>query len=195
MSDFLDLIPPHNAIELWMYPNFTPMDVRCVVWLMTYNFKERKRAELQAGMEPTISSRNHPGLHKPAFGTASESLASAMPPQANGSAPEESGVLMEQMTDETGFHGLGTGLSLGTPATATPDSEQEERNRSKKAAVATMLEGFVDRAAQMLLPEVANRARYYDVVRRAVKVALIGRAGVLALVLLWALRKWRRTRR
>jgi 8-oxo-dGTP pyrophosphatase MutT (NUDIX family) len=51
MSDFLDLMPPHNALTLWTYPNFTPLDVRFVVWLMTYRFKSRKRAELQAGSE------------------------------------------------------------------------------------------------------------------------------------------------
>lgn len=187
MSDFLDLMPPHNALELWMYPNFTPLDVRFVVWLMTYRFKARKRAELQAGMEPAGSNNTHTEFHRPAFGTASESLASASP--AHPSVPSDSTVLVDR-PDETGFHGLGTGLSLG--AAPTEGTEKLERNRSKKAAVSTMLEGFVDRLAPYVLPTITNRARYYDVVRKAVGVALVGRAGILGLLLVWTLRRWRR---
>lgn len=155
VSDFLDLIPPHNALTLWTYPTFTPLDVRLIVWLMTYRFKERKRAELQAG---TVV------LHKPAFGGVSESLAS-------------SAVLVER-PDETGFHGLGTGSAVGNV-------------KNKKAAVATMLEGYVDRAASWFLPEIADRARYYDIVRSAVALALACRASSLALFLYWL---WRRHR-
>lgn len=197
MSDFLDLMPPHNGLTLWVYPNFTPLDVRFVVWLMTYRFKDRKRAELQAGMEPAGSNSTHTVFNKPAFGYASESIAStssAQPNQAstaNDSSESESTVLL-QHPDETGFHGLGTGLSVGP--TPPEDYHVERRNRSKKAAVSTMLEGFVDRIAACLLPEITNRARYYDIVRRAVAVVLVGRASLGALVLLWAWRRWRKAR-
>ncbi|KAK5172578.1 uncharacterized protein LTR77_002698 [Saxophila tyrrhenica] len=164
MSDFLDLMPPHNALTLWTYPNFTPLDVRFVVWLTTYRFKARKRAELQAGMEPAGSNSTHTGFNKPAFGYASESIASTTP-------PEGSTVLVDR-PDETGFHGLGTGLSVGP--TLTEDSEEAMRSRSKKAAVSTMLEG------------------YYDIVRRAVGVALVGRASIATLLVIWAWRRWRK---
>ncbi|TKA82527.1 hypothetical protein B0A55_01218 [Friedmanniomyces simplex] len=172
VADFLDLIPPHNALTLWTYPTFTPLDVRFWVWLLTYRFKERKRAELQAGSSV---------LHKPAFGGVSESLANsavlvdrltASPSPATGAWGEG------ERPDETGLHGLGTGNAVG-----------DVKNR--KAAVATMLEGWVDRVASWCLPAIADRGRYYDIVRRAVGVALVGRAGVLALVLLWAWRRWR----
>ncbi len=182
MSDFLDLMPPHNALDLWMYPNFTPLDVRFVVWLMTYRFKERKRAELQAGMEPAGSNSTHTLFTNPAFGYASESMASATP-------PESSTVLVDR-PDEAGFTGLGTGLSIGPPSPEEVDEETSRRSRTKKAAVSTMLEGFVDRLAACVLPEVANRARYYDVVRRAVAVALVGRASVGVLVAVWVYRRW-----
>lgn len=164
LSDFLDLIPPHNALELWCYPNFTPLDVRFTVWLMTYRFKQRKRVELQAGSEIPL-------YNNPTFGTASESVAY--------SSPSSSTVLVDR-PDETGFHGLGTGNS-------TPSAFSEARSRKKKAAVSTMLDGFVDRIAQYLLPTITDRARYYDIVRRAVAVALAGRAtfAVLLLVLAW----------
>ena len=180
MSDFLDLVPPHNAVTLWSYPTFTPLDVRLVVWLMTYRFKSRKRAELQAGMEPPGSDSpfaNPPAsLSKPAFGYASESLAHN---PSNGIAGS---TVWVDRPDETGFHGLGTGIPVGLG----------DERREKKAAVATMLEGCVETLARWFLPSITNRARYYDIVRRAVMVALVGRAGfgvVLAVML------WRRIRR
>ena len=171
VSDFLDLLPPYDALTLWTYPTFTPPDVRFIVWLLTYRFKERKRAELQAGTQ---------FLTNPAFGYASESIApsAATTPPNESASVSESTVLVER-PDETGLHGLGTGSSTGV------------QTRDKKAAVATMLEGFVERCASFVLPEITNRARYYDIVRRAVAVALVGRIGMGALV---ALLVWRRMR-
>ncbi|KAK0345542.1 hypothetical protein LTR94_010224 [Friedmanniomyces endolithicus] len=151
VADFLDLIPPHNALTLWTYPTFTPLDVRFWVWLLTYRFKERKRAELQAGSAV---------LHKPTFGGASESLANSAVLVDRPTTTSITGEVDGERPDETGFHGLGTGVEV-----------RDVKNR--KAAVASMLEG------------------YYDIVRRAVGVALVGRAGVLALVLLWAWRRWK----
>jgi len=48
VADFLDLLPPHNALELWTYPTFTMPDVRLVIWLTTYNFREKKRLQLES---------------------------------------------------------------------------------------------------------------------------------------------------
>ncbi|KAF2770890.1 hypothetical protein EJ03DRAFT_269910 [Teratosphaeria nubilosa] len=158
VSDFLDLLPPHNALTLWTYPNFTPLDVRFVVWLLTYRFKERKRAELQSGTSL---------LHRPAFGAVSESLASSAV------------MIASERPDETGLHGLGTGSAVG-----------DVKNR--KAAVATMLEGYVESLARPCLSAIADRGRYYDIVRRAVRVALLGRAGFLVLVLWIMVRRLRR---
>ena len=186
VSDFLDLLPPHDALTLWTYPTFTPLDVRFVVWLLTYNFKERKRAELQAGTQ---------FLTSPSFGYATESVApspTATPPSESVSAStvlvdkndsEQNGNMETgERPDETGLHGLGTGTPAGGGT------------RDKKAAVSTMLEGYVDRIARVCLPAVADRARYYDIVRRSVAVALVGRAGlaVWVAVLLWRRMKARR---
>ena len=170
VADFLDLLPPHTALTLWTYPTFTPLDVRFWVWLLTYRFKERKRAELQAGSAV---------LHRPSFGYASESLASSavmVERPGEDAKPQDGG-----RDDETGLHGLGSGITVGD-------------TKNRKAAVATMLEGWVDFAAARVLPEVADRARYYDIVRRAVGVALVGRASVLALVCLVAFRRWQSRR-
>ena len=162
IQDFLDLMPPHNALTLWTYPTFTPLDVRLWIWLLTYNFKNRKRVELQSGSEFRDI--------RPSFGGASETGVQ----NANRSSDDK--------PLETGFHGLGTGSGVGAI-------------HSKKAAVATMLEGWVEFAAEKLLPQIANRGRYYDIVRRAVAVALIGRAGAILLigVLLW--RRWKAGRK
>jgi len=171
LSDFLDLLPPHDALTLWTYPNFTPLDVRIMVWLMTYRFKQRKRVELQSGSD---------FLSKPSFGYASESLAHSV----RNSSPASSTVLVNR-PDETGFHGLGTGVSV---------SSSTSQNQNKKAVVSTMLEGFVESLAVLVLPEVTNRARYYDIVRRAVAVALVGRVSMVVLLAALAWRRLRRTR-
>ena len=148
---------------------------------MTYRFKARKRAELQAGMEPP----GPPGMAvgNPAFGFASESIAPRYEPHPYG-AQDFPSRLTDPATlpdsdrpDETGFHGLGTGV-VG------------ERKAKKKPAVATMLEGWVEGLVPYLLPEVTNRARYYDLVRRAVALALVGRAMGVGLVVVWVWRRW-----
>lgn len=160
IADFLDLLPPHNALTLWSYPTFTPLDVRLTIAVMTYRFKNRKRAELQAGTTLPGDPLDPDDKLRRAFGGVSESM-----------------VIVDR-PDETGFHGLGTGLATG-------------ENKSKKAAVSTMLDGCVDRLITLLLPEIANRARYYDIVRQAVAAALLGRLGVSALLSVLAWRRWR----
>ncbi|RMZ30516.1 hypothetical protein D0859_05396 [Hortaea werneckii] len=222
ISDFLDLIPPHNALELWTYPTFSPLDVRFVVWLMTYRFKQRKRAELQAGTAVPSSSTSSSStgtntatptkeagparmnLHRPSFGGVTESLAN-------------SAVLVPR-PDETGLHGLGTGSAPPHPADIPPNSTNTSSNNEKngdptpdprKAAVSTMLEGYVapppfpsrdknphphSLLVRAFLPAVDSRARYYDIVRRAVGVALLGRAATALVIVLWVLRR-RRGRR
>ncbi|EKG11282.1 hypothetical protein MPH_11627 [Macrophomina phaseolina MS6] len=80
MADFLDLIPPYNAVRLWTYPTFTPIDVRFWLWAMSYRFrkdKEKVLAEHHSGQAPIVVEE---GL---------DSIA----PQTNGSVdPPESGI-------------------------------------------------------------------------------------------------------
>ncbi|WPH04325.1 Hypothetical protein R9X50_00721400 [Acrodontium crateriforme] len=158
VSDFLDFFPPHDALTLWTYPTFTPIDVRAWIWLLTYRYKDRKRAELQGGSSTV--------LRRPAFGGVTESLAATSRPH------------------ETGFHGLGTGSGIEGPAASRIDGLAANEttgpvaNDRKIAAVATMLEGLVERTAGLFLPTITDRGRYYDIIRRAVGVALAARAGV-----------------
>ncbi|KXT14896.1 hypothetical protein AC579_750 [Pseudocercospora musae] len=143
VSDFLDLVPPHNALTLWTYPTFTPLDVRFAIWLMTYNFKERKRIELQSGTEFSFRGM------RPSFGGASESgiMSNVVQPISDVS---ESTVFVEgleesERVDETGLHGLGTGTGVGKVA-------------SRKSAVATMLEGYYDIVRRAVAVSLAGRA-------------------------------------
>ncbi|KAK6406134.1 hypothetical protein LTR95_018693, partial [Oleoguttula sp. CCFEE 5521] len=140
VADFLDLMPPHNALALWTYPTFTPLDVRLSIWLLTYRFKHRKRAELQAGTYlPSDRSttpepdKREDDSHRRSFGAATESMVIV-----DRFGP---GDVTTERHDETGFHGLGTGI---------------RRNKTDKAAVTTLLEGLVERCVG-ILPEIADR--------------------------------------
>lgn len=52
LADFLDMLPPYNAVQLWRYPTFTPPDLRAFVWLFTYPMRKNNAHELSAGTWP-----------------------------------------------------------------------------------------------------------------------------------------------
>lgn len=175
VSDFLDAFPPHTALEMWTYPTFTPLDVRFAVWLLTWRFKARKRAELQAGTMgkvddgATSQKSSQHSREQASYGGSSESVVLVHRPGEGANRP-----------DETGLHGLGTG---------SPDS-------NRRSAVSTMLEGFVFESLRFeaLLPRITDRARYYDIVRSAVGVALVGRASLLVVLVVVGWKRWRARR-
>ncbi|KAF4553994.1 NUDIX domain-containing protein 3 [Elsinoe fawcettii] len=84
MADFLDLLPPHNALGLWSYPTFTPLDVRIAIWAMSWHFRKRKEVEVQKIQQTRI----------PAVEIGLDAIAS--------STGED--------LKEGGIHGLSTGL-------------------------------------------------------------------------------------
>jgi 8-oxo-dGTP pyrophosphatase MutT (NUDIX family) len=52
LADFLDMLPPYNAVALWRYPTFTTYDLRFMVWLFTRNLRrgnDRNVGDLSAG--------------------------------------------------------------------------------------------------------------------------------------------------
>ena len=52
LADFLDMLPPYNAVALWRYPTFTTPDLRFLVWLFTRRIRkgsERDVGDLSAG--------------------------------------------------------------------------------------------------------------------------------------------------
>lgn len=52
LADFLDMLPPYNAVKLWNYPTFTPLDLRAFVWLFTYTMRRNNAHDLSAGTWP-----------------------------------------------------------------------------------------------------------------------------------------------
>jgi hypothetical protein len=55
ISDLLEHLPPHNALELWTYPTFTNWDVRFVMWLMSYRFRKEKSREMSSVADSTCT--------------------------------------------------------------------------------------------------------------------------------------------
>ncbi|KXJ86927.1 hypothetical protein Micbo1qcDRAFT_236674 [Microdochium bolleyi] len=49
MADFLDMLPPYNAVRLWLYPTFTVPDLRLLVWLLTRGLRKGNAGDLSAG--------------------------------------------------------------------------------------------------------------------------------------------------
>ncbi|SLM33862.1 NUDIX hydrolase domain-like [Lasallia pustulata] len=125
VADFLEMLPPHNALDLWTWPTFSPWDVRLVLWIMSYSFRMRKLRQI--GVDQ---------VHAPA---AVEEGAEAI------DAPK--GKPPEVRPGEVGIGGLGAGQLYS--------KLKQSHERGRSSAVGIMLEG------------------YYDLVRRAVFVALV----------------------
>jgi len=47
LADFLDQLPPHNAVKLWSYPTFTSWDTRLIISLLSHSLKKRNKARLE----------------------------------------------------------------------------------------------------------------------------------------------------
>lgn len=119
VSDFLEHIPPHNALELWTYPTFTNWDVRFVMWAMSYRFRGQKAREMYT---TTTSSSLTLG--------SSETPVQDLP----GAGVEAIGGLIEEEPGEVGIAGLGVGRSWGQTGRA--------KMMARGAAVNSMLEGY-----------------------------------------------------
>lgn len=57
LADFLDQLPPHNAIQLWSYPTFTSVDVKWTIDVLTRRLKRRNQSRLQAGNQTAVDSQ------------------------------------------------------------------------------------------------------------------------------------------
>jgi hypothetical protein len=56
LADFLNQLPPHNAVRLWSYPTFTSFDIRFVINILTARLKRRNLARVQGGNQTAIDS-------------------------------------------------------------------------------------------------------------------------------------------
>lgn len=52
LADFLDQLPPYNAVQLWKYPTFTVPDLRFLVYLFTRNLRRNTAEPLSSGSWP-----------------------------------------------------------------------------------------------------------------------------------------------
>lgn len=124
VADFLEMLPPHNALDLWTWPTFSPWDVRLVIWVMSYSFRMRKLRQIGIGQDyapPAVED----GLDA-------------------GDVPKSES--RKTRPGEVGIGGLGAGQLYRKAG--------QSHERSRSSAVGIMLDG------------------YYDLVRRAVFVAV-----------------------
>jgi hypothetical protein len=114
VSDFLEHMPPHNALELWTYPTFTNWDVRFVMWAMSYRFRKQKSLEMSTAASSVSSTdrQDFPGIGSEAIGSLEE----------------------EEKPGEVGIAGLGVGRGWGQTGRA--------KMMARGAAVNSMLEGY-----------------------------------------------------
>ncbi|KAF1844594.1 uncharacterized protein K460DRAFT_376249 [Cucurbitaria berberidis CBS 394.84] len=136
VSDFLEHIPPHNALELWTYPTFTNWDVRFVMWALSYRFRKQKALELST----TTTSSSITGDSRE---TPVQNLA--------GAGAEALGGLSEgsEKPGEVGIAGLGVGRGWGQTGRA--------KMTARGAAVNSMLEGYYPIVRKAVATALAGR--------------------------------------
>ncbi|KAI9754316.1 MAG: Coproporphyrinogen-III oxidase [Chaenotheca gracillima] len=128
IADFLDLLPPHDALKLWTYPTFTPWDVRFVIWFMTRDFRRRKQREVDLGY----------GVALAAVETGLEAVSPSMKDEANG------------RPGEVGIGGLGVGHYYGRT--------RLDRHGARTSAIGVLLEGYYDIVRTAIFVSLSVRA-------------------------------------
>ena len=71
LADFLDQFPPHDAVKLWTYPTFTPLDLRFFIWLVTYDKRRQNARNLNDGTMDINAPSSH-GKRRPSVGEANQ---------------------------------------------------------------------------------------------------------------------------
>ncbi|KAJ5145592.1 uncharacterized protein N7515_000156 [Penicillium bovifimosum] len=97
LADFLDMLPPHQAVQLWRYPTFTVPDLRLIVSIVTYHLRKRNALHVRSGARPSD--------------TASDAETAAFP------VTEETDGKHDH--NEVGIGGLGVGRYYGPTDRAT----------------------------------------------------------------------------
>jgi hypothetical protein len=92
LADFLEQLPPHNAIELWSYPTFTTWDVRFIIHLLTRPLKRDNEARL--------------GVSQTAMDSETQALATN-PNPASGLAQVDKGALPLKGKNQTRSYAVG----------------------------------------------------------------------------------------
>ncbi|KAJ5169059.1 uncharacterized protein N7482_004653 [Penicillium canariense] len=90
LADFLDMLPPHTAVELWKYPTFTAPDLRFIVSVLTFHLRKRNARDVKLGARPNE--------------TAADSETAALPVTPNADGHDH---------NKVGIGGLGVGRYYG----------------------------------------------------------------------------------
>jgi hypothetical protein len=211
IADFLELLPPHDALSLWTYPTFSAPDVRLAIWGLSYHFRAEKArrlaearrrsashagdgegsgmAEIEVGMDSVPLPRGR-RLSMSIMEAAGRVVEEAEPsvvvgvplprsPQDRLMARQERADIEERPSSpppEVGIAGLGASQPLRRRS-HNDETSKRERRSSRSSRVGFMLEG------------------YYDIMRRAVALALVGRAAALVATIWWIIAAWRRRKR
>lgn len=123
VSDFLEHMPPHNALELWTYPTFTNWDVRVVMWAMSYRFRKQKAMEMSTSTSSVSTT------------SGGDDATNGVPVQDfPGIGSEAMGSLYEEKPGEVGIAGLGVARGWGQTGRA--------KMIARGAAVNSLLEGY-----------------------------------------------------
>ncbi|CAI6328419.1 unnamed protein product [Periconia digitata] len=118
VSDLLEHLPPHNALELWTYPTFTHYDVRAIMWALSYRFRKQKARELSTAVEDTTTA-----------GTEQEVTDLPVAPEEDLEKGKEG-----YKPGEVGIAGLGLGRHWGRTGRV--------KMMARGAAVNSLLEGY-----------------------------------------------------
>ena len=98
LADFLDMLPPHNAVQLWDYPTFTPPNLRLIVKLVTHSLRKHNILQVKSGARPSNTALD------------SQTAAVAVNDKAHS----------QNDHNEVGIGGLGVGRCYG-PSDKDPD--------------------------------------------------------------------------
>ncbi|KAI9815772.1 MAG: hypothetical protein M1827_002168 [Pycnora praestabilis] len=116
LADFLELLPPHNAVQLWTYPTLTHLDVQFWIWALTYSLRKRKQRMIEHGHVDA----------PPAVELGLDAIA----------VPKEQQSSDEDKPGEVGIGGLGVGRYFGRL--------RQNQQGSRSSAVGVLLEGYYD---------------------------------------------------
>lgn len=50
IGDFLDMLPPYDIVQTWIYPSWTALDLRFWVWLLSYRLRQANEKQIQEEM-------------------------------------------------------------------------------------------------------------------------------------------------
>jgi len=220
LADFLELLPPHDALSLWTYPTFSAPDVRVAVWLLSWQFRRDKASKLEQSRRSGEGQEGNENVGMPSMAEIEVGLDSVPLPRgrrlstAIGSEDQTQTRLAEEaepgytrtrprslspadrflsrqsgadVEDTPPTESISEGLppsivevgiaGLGAGTRSSESHARRQRRSSRSSRVGYMLDG------------------YYDIMRRAVAVALVGRAAMVLALFAWVWRMWRREKR